>query len=108
MARQDSTPKSPPSVRATKEAIRTSILNPAKLSSDRQIEICIACHLESTSCPLPKAVQRYERGPFSFRACEPLGDFILNFDHAPNTGHDDKGSVANLKMIRRDSVSSSD
>ena len=50
------------------------------------MEVCMACHLETTSFPLPNAIQRYERGPFSYRPGEPLGAFILNFDHAAGHG----------------------
>jgi predicted CXXCH cytochrome family protein len=75
--------------------IRQSIVNPARLPAERQLEICMACHLETTSFPLPNAIQRLERGPFSFRPGEPLADFILNFDHAPGTGRDDKFEIVN-------------
>ena len=56
------------------------IVNPAKLSSDRQMEICLQCHLESASRTLPDAIRRFGRGAFSYRPSEPLGDFQLYFD----------------------------
>lgn len=74
---------------------RGTILNPKKLPADRQMEICMACHLESTSFPLPNAIQRYERGPFSFRPGQALADFLLNFDHAPGTGREEKFEIVN-------------
>jgi predicted CXXCH cytochrome family protein len=70
--------------------IRAAIVNPARLSPDRQLEICMQCHLETTSLPLPGAIARFGRGVFSFRPGEPLSDYMLYFDHAPGTGHDDK------------------
>jgi tetratricopeptide (TPR) repeat protein len=70
--------------------IRGSIINPERLSTQRQLEICMACHLESTSFPLPNAIQRYERGPFSYKPGEPLSAFILNFDHAAGGGRENK------------------
>jgi predicted CXXCH cytochrome family protein len=73
-----------------RDLVRQAIVNPARLSSERQLEICMACHLETTSFPLPNAIQKYGRGPFSFRPGEPLADFILNFDHAPGAGREDK------------------
>jgi predicted CXXCH cytochrome family protein len=76
-------------------AIRNSIVNPARLGVDRQMEVCMQCHLETTSFPLPNAIQRYERGTFSFRPGEPLADYILNFDHAPGKGRDDKFEIVN-------------
>src|SRR6185436_3817073 len=69
---------------------RAAIVNPARLTPDRQLELCMQCHLESTSFRLPNSLQRYERGAFSYRPGEPLGSFTLHFDHPPNTGHDDK------------------
>jgi Flp pilus assembly protein TadD len=56
------------------------IINPARLASDRQMEICLQCHLESASRTLPDAIRRFGRGPFSYRPSEPLGDFQLYFD----------------------------
>ena len=68
------------------------------------MEVCMECHLETTSFPLPNAIQRYERGPFSYRPGEPLGDFILNFDHAPGTGRDDKFEIVNAAYRLRRSA----
>jgi tetratricopeptide (TPR) repeat protein len=70
---------------------RAAILNPKRLPADRQMEVCMQCHLETTSFPLPNALPRYERGPFSYKPDEPLSNFILSFDHAPGAeGRDDK------------------
>ncbi len=89
---------------ATKGAIRASILNPANLNADRQLEICMSCHLESTSFPLPNAIQRYERSAFSYQPGEPLANFILNFDHAPGTARDDKFEIVNAAYRLRRSA----
>jgi tetratricopeptide (TPR) repeat protein len=82
-------------------AIRGSIVNPARLTPERQMEVCMQCHLETTSSPLPASIVRYERGPFSYRPGEPLADFMLHFDYATGTGHDDRfeitGSVYRLR-----------
>src|ERR1700722_8536724 len=67
--------------------IRASVVNPARLTPARQSEVCLQCHLETTSAPLPNSVLRYDREPFSYGAGEPLVDFRLEFDHAPGTGH---------------------
>jgi FimV-like protein len=87
---------------AKPDEIRAAIVNPSRLSPDRQMGVCMQCHLETTSSPLPASIVRYERGPFSYRPGEPLGDFILHFDHAPGAGHDDKfeitGSVYRLRQ----------
>ena len=64
----------------------------------------MVCHLETTSFPLPNAIQRYERGPFSYRPGEPLAAFILNFDHAPGTGREDKFEIVNAAYRLRRSA----
>jgi hypothetical protein len=49
--------------KAAPDAIRKAIVNPARLSLERREEICIQCHLETTSFPLPNSLPRYDRGP---------------------------------------------
>jgi tetratricopeptide (TPR) repeat protein len=76
------------------EEVRKAIVNPARLSADRQIEVCMQCHLETTSSRLPNSIVRFDRSPFSYQPGEPLADFVLHFDHAPGSGHDDKFEIA--------------
>ncbi len=64
------------------KAMRDAIVNPARLSAERQMEVCMQCHLESSSRPLPYTIRRYSRGAFSYRPGEPLEDYALHFDHA--------------------------
>jgi hypothetical protein len=59
------------------EDIRKAIVNPARLGRDRQIEVCMQCHLETTSPQLPHSIVKYGRSPFSYRAGEPLGDLRI-------------------------------
>ncbi|SPE43036.1 Tetratricopeptide TPR_2 repeat protein (fragment) [Candidatus Sulfopaludibacter sp. SbA3] len=47
------------------------------------MEVCLQCHLETTSRLLPHALQRFNRGPFSYVPGQPLADFRLSFDMAP-------------------------
>ena len=45
---------------------------------------------------------RFDRGPFSFLPGEPLDAFMLTFDHAPGTGHDDKfEAVSSVYRLRK-------
>ncbi len=90
--------------KAKPEEIRKAIVHPGRLSPERQMEICMACHLETTSFPLPNALQRYDRGPFSFRPGERLADFLLNFDHAPGTQRDDKFEIVSAAYRLRKSA----
>jgi len=68
---------------ATPQEIRKAIINPARLSPDRAMEVCLQCHLETTSYRLPTSIVRYERGPFSYQPGEPLTDFMFHFDRVP-------------------------
>ncbi len=80
---------------ATQEKIRSAIVNPSRIGAQRSMEVCMQCHLETTSFPLPNALQRYGRGPFSYKPGEPLSSFMVAFDHAPNKGRDDKFEIVN-------------
>lgn len=76
--------------------IRSAIFNPAKaLSGERSMEVCMQCHLETTSAPLPAVIRRYDRGPFSFRLGEPLSAYQLSFDYAPGSGRQDRFEIVN-------------
>jgi predicted CXXCH cytochrome family protein len=75
-------------------AVRNTIVNPARLTHDRQMEVCMQCHLETTSTRLPSLIRRFDRAPFSYTPGQPLGDFILSFDHAAGKGYDDKFEIA--------------
>lgn len=89
---------------STQKDVRASVVNPARLDSKRRTEICMQCHLETTSGRIPSAIVRFNRGPFSFMPGEPLDAFMLAFDHAPGTGHDEKfeavGSVYRLRQSK--------
>ena len=80
---------------STKAAIRGAIVNPARLSRERREEVCIQCHLETTSFALPNSLPRYDRGPFGYRPGEPLSASWLFFDHAPQARRDDKFELVN-------------
>ena len=80
---------------AALEAVRQAIVNPARLSVERQMEVCLQCHLETTSAPLPHSLLRYGRGTYSYRPGEPIQDYMLHFDHAPGSGYDEKFEVVN-------------
>jgi predicted CXXCH cytochrome family protein len=89
---------------ARSEDIRKAIVNPSKLSAERQLEVCMQCHLETPGSGLTNAVVRYERGPFSYMPGEPLGDFMLHFDQSPGTGGDDRFQIVNAAYRLRQSA----
>jgi tetratricopeptide (TPR) repeat protein len=79
---------------ANTAVIRAAIVNPKRLSKERQMEVCMQCHLETTSTRLPSIIRRFDKAPFGYRPGEPFGEFALAFDHAPNSGRDDKFEIA--------------
>jgi predicted CXXCH cytochrome family protein len=85
---------------ANREQIRASIVNPARLSPKQRTDLCMQCHLEPTSTAFPALIRRFNRGPFSFTAGEPLGAFLLAFDHAPGAQHDDKFEIVGSSAYR--------
>jgi cytochrome c-type biogenesis protein CcmH/NrfG len=93
-----------PGAEHARTANRASIVNPAKLSPERRMELCMQCHLETTSGRIPAVLQRFDRGAFSFIPGQPLVDFAISFDHAPGTGHEAKfeavSSVYRLRQSR--------
>ena len=78
---------------APAEVIRRAIVNPARLSRERQLDVCMQCHLEPTSSPLPNVVARFEHGLFDYRPGEPLTDYFVFFDR-PTATADDRFEIA--------------
>lgn len=71
------------------------MLNPAKLSRERQMDVCLQCHLESSSRSLPDAIRRFDRGPFTYRPGEPLSDFKLYFQFVHDERSDNERITVN-------------
>ena len=67
---------------APAEVVRAAIVNPARLDPDRQMEVCMQCHLETSNEKLPHAITRFDRLPFSYVPGQPLGDYELIFNRA--------------------------
>ena len=86
---------------ATPQQIRASIVNPKRLTPDREMEVCMQCHLETSSLKLPHAVTRQDRAPFSYVPGQPLENFLLAFDREP--GKNPRFEVANAAYALRKS-----
>jgi len=71
----------------------SDIIHPGKLSPQRSLEVCMQCHYETTTFRLPESYRRFGRPFYSYRPGEPLGDYIVHFDHAPGTGHEEKFEI---------------
>lgn len=93
-----------PGAEHVRTAGKGSIVNPTKLTPERRMEVCMQCHLETTSGRIPAILQRFDRATFSYVPGQPFADFAITFDHAPGTGHDGKfeavSSVYRLRQSR--------
>jgi predicted CXXCH cytochrome family protein len=61
-----------------REEIRASIFNPGKQAAGRRDEVCMSCHLQPSVAL--SGLRRFGRGDFSFRAGEPLADYLVQVD----------------------------
>lgn len=73
---------------ASADSIRKAIVNPARLSPAASLEVCLQCHLQSTSRHLPDSIRRFERAPFSYVPGQPLAEFRISFGRAPESGQE--------------------
>lgn len=83
--------------------VRAAIFQPARTTPERQLEVCMQCHLETTTNPLPHTIRRAGRGYFSHSPAERLSDYALHFDHAPGRGFDEKFEVVSAVYRLRQS-----
>ena len=65
---------------SSSQVIRNSIVNPGRLPRDRQMEICMQCHLETSSRHVPNEIRAYGRAVSSYRPGQPLGDYKIYID----------------------------
>ena len=71
--------------RAEAAGIRRAIVNPVRLGPEREMEVCMQCHLQvATAGP---HIQRFGRSIYSYRPGEPLANYSVRFDLVdPKTG----------------------
>jgi predicted CXXCH cytochrome family protein len=86
---------------ATAQQVRAAIVNPGRLTPQREMEVCMQCHLETSSLKLPHSLQRQNRLPFSYIPGQPLENFELTFDREP--GKNTRFEVANAAYAFRKS-----
>lgn len=65
---------------AAMAAVRAAIVNPARLSQERQMDVCMQCHVQSSLGNLGDRVRRAGRSVYSFRPGESLDAYIVHFD----------------------------
>ena len=85
------------------ETVRATIVNPARLSNERQLDVCMQCHL-GTPFRIPKLIRRFGRSFYSYRPGEPLGDYAVYFDYAAGTGHEDEFEIVSAAYRLRKSA----
>jgi len=71
------------------EEIRSKIVNPAKLPRDRQMEVCMRCHLETSARHVPSGIIAYGRDVYSFKPGEELGNYKTYFERPKDPKSDD-------------------
>lgn len=66
--------------KASDEEIQNTIVDPGRLSRERQLEVCMECHLETSAHHVPNSIRNYGRDLDSYRPGEPLGDYKMYFE----------------------------
>ena len=90
------------------ELVRSAIVNPGRLDRERQLEVCMQCHLE-TSHHEPNEQRAFDRPIFSYRPGQPMEDFKLYFEPAGLENHasnktDDSFEIAHAAYRLRKSA----
>jgi Tfp pilus assembly protein PilF len=62
--------------------LAATIVNPAHLSRERQLEVCMECHLSTSGSQDTNISLRFDRKIFSYMPGEPLSEYKLYFDSA--------------------------
>ncbi len=88
-----------PGARHVSERTASTIVNPAKLSRKLRMDVCMQCHLETTSRPLPNSVLKLDRAVFSYEPGEALEDYAAYFNY-PN-GSDEFNIVHQAYRLRK-------
>jgi tetratricopeptide (TPR) repeat protein len=65
-----------------------SILNPARLAPKARLEVCLQCHLETTSSEFADSLRVPGREAFSYRPGAPLQEYKLYFDRIDGSAQD--------------------
>lgn len=77
---------------ASIKEVRESIVNPATLSPRQREEVCFQCHLQPNLSPT-SLVRVFDRGEFSYRAGEPLNDYLFYVDYDEPPGNTERFEI---------------
>lgn len=86
------------------EGGRGKILNPKKLPGARKMEVCMQCHLETTSFSLPNSIVRFDQKIFGYNPVNSLESFVSHFDHAKGGKEEEKFEIAGSAYRLRQSA----
>jgi predicted CXXCH cytochrome family protein len=86
---------------AKTDEIRAAIVNPARLGPERELEVCMQCHLQTTAFLLPHSLPRLGNGPFSYIPGQPMETFRMTFERAGGMG--DRFEIAHTAYRLRES-----
>jgi len=87
---------------ASPQLLQSTIVNPAHLSRERQLEVCMQCHLE-TSHHEPNEQRLFNRDVFSYRPGEALAGYKLYFEPTGSES-DDSFEIAHAAYRLRKSA----
>ena len=68
-----------PTAQHLQSPIRGSVLNPARLPSNRQLDVCLQCHLQTSSAGLQDSVRRPGMSTWGFQPGMLLGEYKMLF-----------------------------
>jgi tetratricopeptide (TPR) repeat protein len=73
---------------ADPQEIHNSIVNPGMLPRERQMEVCMQCHLETSSRHKPNEIRSFGRAVSSYRPGQTLGEYKIYFDQGKDSTAD--------------------
>jgi Flp pilus assembly protein TadD len=85
------------------QQIDALILNPKRLTNDRQMEVCEQCHLETTSHLLPDRIRHYDQQPFGYDPTKLLASFNSYYTRDSHFGRTDNFEIVNAPYRLRQS-----
>jgi len=89
------------SSKTSESQVRSTIVNPAALNRDRQLEVCMECHLSTSGSQTANMSIRYNRAIFSYRPGQPLSDYKLYFDSSTKEDENHFGIADAAYRLRR-------
>ena len=81
--------------------VRGTILNPSRLKADRQLEVCLQCHLQTDSYHPTQEFKSYGRSYFSYDPNTPLSTFLLFFEKPTNESKNRFQIVSSAYRLRQ-------